>query len=545
MADTRRPVSQIYSSSRQPSLQVYPERYEHDDSDNDSISEESAFTARVNNLAANERFNHNHNHPYQQSHHSTYQQMPQQSQGHMRPAATGQKARPMSYPNFNSSGSIIPNDFILPLPPQPHSSHHSRSSSHESLSNALSKEISLDREEQVKEGIDIFAIKTKQLQEKAKSKPKPKAIPQPQYIEIDSPVIETSSNIPSLPASVQVVQKNIVLPQHRPEEEYQKRQQQQQQTEDEYRLPTPEMPKSSSNRNSFQLELSLASPDLSSLMSEFSQISFQQSQPTTSLGRKNTITSPNANIKTSPSKTAPAVFERMRSLRKSHSKENFNIAANQQQQQQQPKQLQPAPVAVKKQPSVETVAVTRRADPKPFAVRPTSIITTQPEAVAKPAVVPVQVPITEYRSLDPDATRRVVHEAELKQLFQKTSVQQDPNQFDDAIEEEQIEIEDESEPVIVDGPTVSSPVVSVYSFDAHMVNQLCAIPSPIMNAISFTPPIGSAPDEDDEETSEMDSIFSKNVDKKKDEEGDSVFELTPEDIPTVSKFPYQCNSYHE
>ena len=304
------------------------------------------------------------------------------------------------------------------------------------------------------------------------------------------------------------------------------------------------MPKSASKSNSFQLELSLASPDLSSLMSEFSQISFQQPQPKTSLGRKNTITSPNSNIKTSPSKTAPAVFERMRSLRKTQSKENLNIPAKQQQpqqqkQEQQPKQLQPAPVAVKKQPSIETVAVTHRTDPKPFAARPPPITTaTQLEALAKPAVVPVQVPITEYRSLDPDATRRLVHEAELTQLFQKPSLQQDPNQFDDAIEEGPIEIEDDSEPVIVDGPTVSSPVVSVYSFDAHMVNQLCAIPSPIMNAISFTPPIGSTPDEDDEESNDMDSIFSENG-KKKDEENESVFELAPEDIPTVSKFPYQ------
>lgn len=70
-----------------------------------------------------------------------------------------------------------------------------------------------------------------------------------------------------------------------------------------------------------------------------------------------------------------------------------------------------------------------------------------------------------------------------------------------------------------------------------MINQLCAIPSPIMNAISFTPPLGSTTEEDEvEETSEIDSIFSKKVDKKNNQDSDSIIESAPEDIPTVSKY---------
>lgn len=522
MADTRRPVSQIYPDSRQPSLQVCPERYEHD-SDNDSISEESAFATKMKDF--HEKLNYNFSHPYQQQ-----QQPSKYYQDYMRPES--QKTRPLSYPNYSSYGNMISSDFVLPPPPQPQSSHHSRSSSHESLSNALSKEISRDRAEQVKEGIDIVAIKARQIQEKAKLKVNSKPTCQPHYIEIDSPAVENSLNHSLLPVPSPSVQKKTISSYQKSPEDHHLYQ-----TEVEDKLPTPEVPKKVPDCNSFQLELSLASPDLSSLMSEFSQISFQQSQQTTSLGRKNTITSPNSSIKTSPSKTAPAVFERMRSLRKSQSKENFNTTARQQQQ-----QLLPSPVALKKQPSVETVAVTHRTDFKSTTSRPPPIVTTaKPEIVSGPSVAPVHVPITEYRSLDPDPTRRQAHEAELKRLEEekekeKASIQHDCNQFDDAIEEELIENE-ESEPVIVDGPIVSSPVVSVYSFDAHMIDQLCAIPSPIMNAISFTPPLGSTTEEDEvEETNEVDSIFSKKVDKNNNQDSDSIIESAPEDIPTVSKY---------
>ena len=108
--------------------------------------------------------------------------------------------------------------------------------------------------------------------------------------------------------------------------------------------------------------------------------------------------------------------------------------------------------------------------------------------------------------------------------------------------------EKDGNPVIVDGPNVGSPVISLTSFDsiAGIGDQFCScIPSPILNAISFTPPIGSVPftppiggaimvssSDDDNGLSDMDSIFSN-----------GTFQSQPKENPDAGNEP--ANSEEE
>lgn len=272
------------------------------------------------------------------------------------------------------------------------------------------------------------------------------------------------------------------------------------------------------NRDSFQLELSLASPDLSSFMAEFSSYA-SNPKPTTQLGRKNTITSPNANIHTSPSKAAPQVFERMRSLRKTQSKEVMSRRVP---------EAKPTRQFVEPQTVPESCALIAEFNPQP-----------KPQPIpANAEIIEIcstpKAPQSEYRSLDPDSSRMRARElAQLqKQEAEKKTAQESyrkaEEELAEALEKSRLEATPE-EPVVQDAPVVGSPTLSTYSFDMHMANQLCAIPSPIMNAISFTPPVGATVTEDDD-VSDIESIFSDKSNWVKTGEDDASVSSDAEEV---------------
>lgn len=712
MAENRRPVSQIYPPTHGNGLQIYPQPENnkgvgaYDDSDNESISEESAFKMK---------------------------QPEFDLQPPRRPSPAPQRQRPLSFPNFDSS-NIIPSDFDFNLPPPPLgtsvATNHSRSSSHESLSAILTKEISSDRQEQVRDGVDILSMRANHFREKSLTDhdlPAPQAYaylpsshsssslsqlssevnaqpvsnpglsqlqhppyqrqqqqqqnvaghhhhtrsydtnnyedddPEVQYISMtpprplsrashthSRPTTPTSRQSPnrlsqqrlsqlSLQASPQRVaspERNLhhnihtppratsperVSQYYSPPKSLQPRQSSprraapppplqlspsrqpspqrtnlsrqaspqrsnlsrqaspqrsvprnlsperirqpspkrplQQPSVMPIQLPSaaneeqtsrpvtpplhpPQVPDRSPRRQSFQLELKLASPDLSSLMSEISDMSFS-ANPTPQLNRKNTITSPTANFKTSPSKTAPAVFERMRSLRRSQSRD----------QDSRRNSPEKNPVDIKQSVPTNLPQLSESTELKDDSVvddiskvvKKPIIEKSAPKAVLKEEPKPTATkppPLSfEYKSLDPDAPRRLALEEERrKEEIEEQKINEDSEPVYEVLGTSE---DDEEEPVIRKSPKIKSPDVSIYSYDSHIVNQLCAIPSPIINAISFTPPVGAV-ESDDEEISDMESIFSgstKGPKKDSDNESISASEDSGEpEITTVGKF---------
>lgn len=450
MAENRRPVSQIYPGPRQSTNMSYRPRDDvYDDSDNESISEESGFVYSTT-----------------RSSHVVQEQLEHIRSAQRQPS----KQRPMSYPNFST-----PQAFEKPIVPKNRPKPRSET---ENISLSLSKEITMNKEQLQKDGVDIvnLAIPTGGSFENTKqAKP---------VVDLGPPKFASSKSSRDFPSHP-----------------------------------------SNANRQSFQLGLSLPSPDLSSLMSEFSDLSFESKvRRTPQLGRKNTITSPNASIQASPSKAAPAVFERMRSLRKSQSKEFMNNSSLVSKA-AKPTRLEPVYANQEFTIPVPERSPKRPApEPKqPVYCAPEKPVVTQVEAKALPnpqhaEVSQTPTPISmesNYRSLDPDAPRRALEaEKELKRLEEEKEAQKEQMRIE-SVQEESFEesIEEPSYNEELDSsqePSVGSPVLSVYSFDSHMVNQLCCIPSPIMNAISFTPPLGAAvPSSEDEDVSDIESIFSQ------------------------------------
>lgn len=507
MAENRSRPQQVYPAPRPTSsYQLRDDVY--DDSDSDSISEETAFSITPG---------------------SRNSKVVQEQLQNIR-------QRPLSYPNM----AAAPLEPKLNFPQKP--THSRGSGSHESLSAILSKEISEDRQQLQRDGgVDLLALSIPTGQP-----PRPKQ----QQIDLGPPKLVAAMAPPFKQQTRDIPPRSEI---------------------NFDTGATPPVPRKNSNRQSFHLELSLASPDLSSLMSEFSSLSFNQPTPstTTQLGRKNTITSPN--VRTSPSKAGAVVFERMRSLRKSQSKEVMSRSRLEKKPSNRPV------VPEFKKPEFKKPA------PKPIPAHAEIIeIASTPKLPENEPVEPENA-YPRYRSLDPDAPRQealeqsrlkedqaraakaaakasaaaaeVAAEAESKRIAEMRAelARQQEEQLAAAIEQSRLEqerLEAEQEAAHMrQGP--GSPVTSVHSFDSHMVSQLCAIPSPIMNAISFTPPLGATVEEEEEEMSEIESIFSGEEDSKIEEtdvsgeeaEVESIESDTEATVSKLQKFSVQLSFY--
>lgn len=518
------------------------------------------------------------------------------------------RQRPMSYPNINSAA--------LELEQPPKKRTHSRGTgSHESLSAILSKEIHEDREELTKDGgVDLLALsiptgKPTQHKPHIDLGPTKIIIPPPPKPVITKPVATKPVAAKQPVAKKQAATKPVAekpQPKAAPPAEIPVRS-----VINFDAGATPPVPRKNSFRNSFQLDLPIGSPNLSSFMSEFSSLSFNQPlAPSTQLGRKNTITSPN--VKVSASKAGAGVFERMRSLRKSQSKETMRSRL----EKKPSTHKTAAPIAIVQKPSVQASAPApapivapmaapapvkvaapvpakaptppptkaaaapapefkkpelKKPSPKPIPAKAEIIeIPSTPELAQKEPLPPADYDYAKYKSLDPEAPRlyaieqkrlqaekakadeaaRIAAkakaeadaEAEAKRIAEDEArrAKEQEAQLAAAIEQSRLEqerIEQEQEARLMQGP--ASPVVSLNSYDSHMVNQLCAIPSPIMNAISFTPPLGATVEEDEEEMSEIESIFSgeeENKDKTEASGEEAEVEEESDNEPTVGEY---------
>lgn len=255
----------------------------------------------------------------------------------------------------------------------------------------------------------------------------------------------------------------------------------------------------------FPLELSLATDDFSSLiLKDFSRSTLPYSLPQTSsntsssssLQRKNTITSQSAKVHTSASTTSPLLFERMRSVRRMGSKEavlHSNSSLK----------------SVHSHTSSEEIEVPESAAASVLAGTP--LQTTQLDRGLSNSSN-----FTTW-SNSTSSSQDVVIEKELPAAPTKT--------FTPPVT---------SSLLLPDGPTKyanpparslsSASQSSSSSFESHIAQQLCTIPSPVLNAITFTPPMGAvivSSDEDDDV--EALSIFSQSTPDPNTSQQDSSF----------------------
>lgn len=228
----------------------------------------------------------------------------------------------------------------------------------------------------------------------------------------------------------------------------------------------------------YQLELPFSSPDFSSLLfANFSELNSNHTDHSKGdKSRRNTITSPNPCLKTRPSKTDPFLFERIKSVRRTGNNANGYV-----------------PPAQGLIPSLTATPITNSESPS-LAGKGSDFASS--ESLGK--------------NHSPRTDVQYCHSNDSKRLEgKKSSIEATTNESDNIKDQNR----NEEKPILVNGPTVESPVISLNSFDAHIASQLYSIPTPLLNAISFTPPIGGAvvvsSSDNDEDLSDVDSIFTQ------------------------------------
>lgn len=235
-------------------------------------------------------------------------------------------------------------------------------------------------------------------------------------------------------------------------------------------------PSSPNKSDSFlPLELSLASDDFSALvLKDFSRSHFSYNLPpsqpsyapsSSNLRRKNTITASNGKVVTTPSQTSPYLFERMRSVRRMESSDVFFRPAS---------KTDSVPVSVNS--SKESVPASAAA----------SVVTSTPqEAFNLGRDNSTSSNFTTWSSSTSSSKNAPISES---------GNSTNPNT-----------------PLRTLSSASSSSTASSASFDSHIAAQLCSIPSPVLNAITFTPPLGAViVSSDENEDVDAISIFSHN-----------------------------------
>ncbi|VVT53733.1 uncharacterized protein SAPINGB_P003722 [Magnusiomyces paraingens] len=226
------------------------------------------------------------------------------------------------------------------------------------------------------------------------------------------------------------------------------------------------------------LELSFANDDFSSLiLKDFSRSTFNFSQPPlpgslptteSSLGRKNTISvKGKVSTTTTQSQTSPNVFERMRSIRVS---------------------------------TARSVSGSSRS----AELEPTLKDEINPETPVSPVVSVIE-------SSNPFEATSVERGNSVSSNFttwsSSTSSSKNPQINKNLLPPSQTSLNILSSPSRTPSTTSST---SNGSFDSHIAAQLCTIPSPVLNAISFSPPTNAVivSTEDNEDVDAI-SIFSE------------------------------------
>lgn len=195
-----------------------------------------------------------------------------------------------------------------------------------------------------------------------------------------------------------------------------------------------------------------------------------------SLSHSNTISSTNRNIRTTSSTLSPLVFERMRSFRNEIPRPHLNQSSS-------------PPIATSATCSWNSVS---NASNSPTALE--SLATSPPAESMESKPPSINTFQASTHSNEPDI----------------------PNLSKDG----------ESEPVTCPSPARTVSGASSNTLDSHIAAQLRAIPSPLLNAISFTPSMSAVEGYLDDEDDDSDSSFSKDFQKNEKYDKDQSQENT-------------------
>lgn len=287
-------------------------------------------------------------------------------------------------------------------------------------------------------------------------------------------------------------------------------------------LPSLEPDPESKKVSSFlPLELSLATEDFSSLvMQDFSHSSFSyaygssrplstQSQKSTasSLGRKNTIGSTSGRVRTSMSTASPLLFERMKSLRIKDHKE-YKESKESKIESDNSNQLLSASDSVSNpktrlSSSFTAVSAIYSNDDIPSSAA-ASILTSTPVDLERDNSRSSNFTIFSTSSTNSNQPKEEfnIRGPPLPLITTPVTSHLDPYYPLTAVKRRETQVVSCPSPA----RTVSS--ASSSSFDSHIAAQLCVIPSPVFNAVTFTPPLGAVIIANEDEDGDTTSVFS-------------------------------------
>lgn len=244
----------------------------------------------------------------------------------------------------------------------------------------------------------------------------------------------------------------------------------------------------------FPLELSLATDDFSSLiLKDFSRSTLPYSLPQTSptsntnssssLQRKNTITSPTGKVQASASTTSPLLFERMRSVRRMGSREavlhsNSSLkSVHSHTSNENVKVPESAAASVLAETPLETTQLDRG-----LSISSNFTTWSNSTSSSKDVIIEEELPAVSVKTASSPVTSSLLLPVENKQNTNNNAPARSLS---------------------------SASQSSSSSFESHIAQQLCSIPSPVLNAITFTPPMGAViVSSDEDEDVEAMSIFS-------------------------------------